>query len=118
MPLAIPLATVTMLGNSAKVFRGEHFPCPTHTALYFVVYQQNAVLAGSARSSLMELGGRHQIAAFPLNRFHDYGSDFLGGNDGFEQAVFENLDELNVAGVRLLTVGAAIAVGVRDVMNG
>ena len=94
---------------------GEHAAGAAHAALDFVGDEQDAVALADGSQFVEELGRRHDVAAFALDGLDEDGGDLFGREDRLEELVFEDLDAFDVAGVRLLAVSAAVAVGVGDV---
>src|SRR5579883_1724626 len=66
----------------------------------------------------VKLLGRHQIAALPLNRLDDDRGNLFRRENGPEELFFQELHAFNGAGVRLLAVRAAIAIGKRRMIDG
>ena len=117
MPLAMPLASVTMSGRDVEVLRRKHLAGAAHAGLHFVVNQQNAVFVRDAAQFVMKLGRRHQVAAFALNGLDNNSGNFFGGQNGLEEPVFDDLHAFDIAGGRLLAVRAAIAVSIGNVLH-
>ncbi len=103
--------------DDVEVLRCEHLAGASHAALDFVEDQQDAVAVGDAAQFVEELLGRDEVAAFALDRFdHDRG-DFFGWKNGAEKRVLDGLRAFDGAGVDRLAVGAAVAIGVGDVVD-
>src|SRR5690349_20535512 len=80
--------------------------------------QQDAVFVSYAAQLFMESLGGNQIAAFTLNGLDNDCSDFFSREHGFKELLIENLEALDIASGRLLRVRAAVAVWVRNVLDG
>src|SRR6266496_5451673 len=71
------------LGNADNVrlnivmLRCEHLARPSHPALNFVSDKQNAMFVADSTQAIQKSFWRWHIAAFTLNRFDDYGSNFF-----------------------------------------
>ena len=66
---------------------------------------------------LQELVGRDDVAALALNRLHDDRRDLVGRDQVHEDLILEVAQALRLAALRLESDRAAIAVGIRRVIN-
>jgi hypothetical protein len=103
------------VGRGVKMFGGEHAAGAAHAGLDFVGDEENAVACGDCGEFVEELARRDDVAAFALHGLDDDGGDFLGGDDGAEDLVFQDADAFYEAGVGLFPIGAAVAIGVWNV---
>ncbi len=99
------------------MFDGKPLAGAADAALHFVDDEQDAVLVADAAQLFHEDGGRDDVSAFALNWFNKNGGDFFGGENRFEQFVFDEAGaaERKFLGILRTAFTTAIDIGVANV---
>ena len=117
MPLAIPLASVTISGDGIEVLGREHLSGPAHPALDLIEDQQDVMPLCERLQFLKKALGRNDIPALALDGLDENGGDFVGGNNVPNQDIFDVPHTFEAAGVGSTAELAAIAIRVRRMMD-
>src|SRR5262245_19863213 len=96
---------------------GKHLARAAHAGLHFVENEQHAEFLGNAAKLIEEFLRWNDVAAFALDWLENNRREFFCREDRLYQLVFDHLQTLHCAGFRLFTIGAAIAISIRDMVN-
>ena len=116
-PEAIPLATVSNVGNDPRQFRREPTTRPAHSRLDLVKNKKYTVTVANLAKCRQEGGWRREIATFTEKRLNDNGSNLFSGNFVF-QCLFQILETAETTGIRLLPKRTTETVGIRYLVDG
>ena len=101
----------------ARVLDREHLPAASHPRLHFVGDEQDAVLLRQLAEPLDELIRRHDVATLALNWLDDERRHLVRGHQMQKNLILDEVEAFSGAVVRRQADRAAVAVGVRRMID-